>query len=400
MRARGLGLTITCLCALALLGAVVGAARVQALTLTPAQQLGRHLFFDRGLSEPAGQACADCHGPSVGYTGPDSAVNAYGSVYMGAAMGSWFGNRKPPSAAYCGGSPTLTQKAGTFKGGMFWDGRANGLTLGDPLAEQAGGPFLNPWEMNDRDAAAVVAKVQSGTYAALFTKLWGAAAFGDSAKAYTYICRAIAAYERSSQVSRFTSRYDTYRRTGKGFTAQERQGLSLFKGKAGCTDCHVTTRDKAAGGVVFTDYGYANLGVPKNSQNPWYQETSINPAGAAWVDEGLGGALATALVRPPPSRPSPSRAWASSRCRPCATWPSARATTFLKAYGHNGYFKSLREFVHFLNTRDVPGAVWRGTPWLAAEYPATVDTTKTGHLGLSAVQEKALVAFLGTLSDK
>ena len=26
---------------------------------------------------------------------------------------------------------------------------------------------------------------------------------------------------------------------------------------------------------------------------------------------------------------------------------------FVKAYGHNGYFKSLKEIVHFCNTRDV-----------------------------------------------
>ena len=33
-------------------------------------------------------------------------------------------------------------------GGMFWDGRATGWGLGDPLAEQAIGPFLNNLEQN------------------------------------------------------------------------------------------------------------------------------------------------------------------------------------------------------------------------------------------------------------
>jgi len=28
----------------------------------------------------------------------------------------------------------------------------------------------------------------------------------------------------------------------------------------------------------------------------------------------------------------------------------------VKTYGHNGYFQSLEEIVHFYNTRDVPGA--------------------------------------------
>ena len=52
--------------------------------LTPQQELGQRLFFDTSLSTPAGQACAACHGPAVGYTGPNAAINAAGAVYEGA----------------------------------------------------------------------------------------------------------------------------------------------------------------------------------------------------------------------------------------------------------------------------------------------------------------------------
>jgi cytochrome c peroxidase len=38
--------------------------------LSPIEALGKRLFFDRSLSAPAGQECAVCHGPEVGYTGP------------------------------------------------------------------------------------------------------------------------------------------------------------------------------------------------------------------------------------------------------------------------------------------------------------------------------------------
>jgi cytochrome c peroxidase len=41
---------------------------------------------------------------------------------------------------------------------MFWDGRATGWTLGDPLAEQAQGPFLNPLEQNNASPVTVVAE--------------------------------------------------------------------------------------------------------------------------------------------------------------------------------------------------------------------------------------------------
>ena len=111
---------------------------------TDKQWLGKQLFFDTNLSEPAGLACAGCHGSQVGWTGSDEMTNLGGAAYEGAVKGR-FGNRKPPSSAYGGYSPILHLDATNgWTGGMFWDGRATGLTLGEPLAEQAIGPFLNP----------------------------------------------------------------------------------------------------------------------------------------------------------------------------------------------------------------------------------------------------------------
>src|SRR5450759_2806957 len=75
-----------------------------------------------------------------------------------------FGNRKPPSAAYAGDSPILHLAGTTWVGGMFWDGRATGWILGDPLAEQAQGPFLNPLEQNNASAQVVIDKVLVSNY--------------------------------------------------------------------------------------------------------------------------------------------------------------------------------------------------------------------------------------------
>src|ERR1035437_9593026 len=134
------------LAAAAILLLVVAGASAQG-NLTQ-NQLGKKLFFDPNLSTPSGLACAGCHGAEVGYTGADAAINAAGAVYEG-AMVNRFGNRKPPSAAYAGDSPILHRHGKTWVGGMFWDGRATGWTLNDPLAEQAQGPFLNPLEQNN-----------------------------------------------------------------------------------------------------------------------------------------------------------------------------------------------------------------------------------------------------------
>jgi cytochrome c peroxidase len=108
----------------------------------------------------------------------------------------------------------------------------------------------------------------------------------------------------------------------------------------------------------------------------------------------------------------------------------------VKAYMHNGAFKSLQEVVHFYNTRNIavapdghqvafdlrngppPGhtRLWPApevldnvqnvaglTPAQAAAQGSTKNTTATngqvGNLGLTASQEADLVNFLKILSD-
>jgi cytochrome c peroxidase len=65
---------------------------------------------------------------------------------------------------------------------------------------------------------------------------------------------------------------------------------------------------------------------------------------------------------------------------------------FVKAYGHNGYFKSLHEIVRFYNTRDVD-------KWPSPEVNHNINTNDMGNLGLTAEEEDALVAFMKTLTD-
>src|SRR5450759_4538783 len=77
-------------------------AGVRPAGFTDKEWLGKQLFFDTNLSEPAGQACAACHASQVGWTGPDTIIDQGGAVYEGAVTGR-FGNRKPPSSAYDGG---------------------------------------------------------------------------------------------------------------------------------------------------------------------------------------------------------------------------------------------------------------------------------------------------------
>ncbi len=99
---------------------------------------------------------------------------------------------------------------------------------------------------------------------------------------------------------------------------------------------------------LFTDFGYDNLGIPKNPDNPFYQMPKAwNPEGKNWVDYGLGGFLRDAGYPPDIYEPEMGKMKVPS-LRNVDLRPS---TDFVKAYGHNGYFKSLDEIVLFYHWR-------------------------------------------------
>jgi cytochrome c peroxidase len=391
---------------------VVSTQRVHAslqVASTAKAALGRQIFFDQTLSLNGNLSCASCHDPSSGWTGPDATINAHGAVYEGSVAGR-FGNRKPPSSAYATLSPVfhlaIEKKDALFVGGNFWDGRATGEVLGNPAADQAQGPFLNPVEQALATGGDVVAKICAGTYASDFTDVWGVEMCdpANSDEAYGDVALSIAAFEASSESNAFTSKYDYVQAGMARFTPEEELGLAMFRGKGRCAGCH--TLDRGRGGeALFTDFTYDNLGIPKNPENPWYtMPAAFNPAGAAWLDLGLGGFLTSRAdyaefaeenigkqkvptLRNVDLRPSPG---------------------FVKAFGHNGYFKSLEGIVHFYNTRDVlptcsgpyteAQALAAGC-WPAPEIAENVNRDELGNLHLTPMQEQALVAFLRTLSD-
>jgi len=364
--------------------------------LTPMEDLGKFLFFDK-ISSPDSMSCADCHAPAVGFTGPIPGINLHGAVYRG-AVPQRFGNRKPPSAAYATLSPIFHYDftEGLFVGGNFWDGRATGENLGNPAADQALGPFLNPVEQNNPNKQAVLEQVAASKYASLWEVVWGepisVATPEDIEMNYDRIGLSIAAYEDSPEVNPFSSKFDYYLAGQVDLTQQEQMGLELFNGKALCAECHISSGQSP----LFTDFTFDNLGVPKNPENPFYDMDTvylddgspINPEGAAWIDPGLGGFLST--------RPEWSYLAAENMgkhkvptLRNVAKGPGKN---FPKAFTHNGVFKSLEEVVHFYNTRDVEA-------WPPPEVAENVNTEELGDLDLTAEEEAAIVAFMKTLSD-
>ncbi len=401
-------------------------------SLTALEAVGKRIYFDADLSLHRNQSCATCHGPGVGFTGPDGRINAGGASYEGSVAGL-FANRKPPSAAYASFAPVLRveTKDGQriWAGGNFWDGRATGRRLGSPLAEQAQGPFLNPIEHALPDAACVVQRVCGARYGEDFKALNPAAcdiAFpkdldascsaGRKPKlppavrqqvgaAYDRVALAIAAYETSPEVNAFSSKYDAVQAGRAQFTPQEAEGLELFAGKGKCANCHVLDKGPKGEPPVFADHTFDNLGVPRNPDNPWYAQAKTNPAGKGWVDEGLG-----AFLRGFPEGRRDAKASLGKQKVPTLRNVDLRPdASFVKAYMHNGWFKSLESVVHFYNTRDTkprcPGAFTREEEalkrgcWPAPEVAANMNRDEMGNLGLTPGEERAIVAFMRALSD-
>jgi len=246
--------------------------------------LGGILFMDPNLSINHNQSCMSCHHPKAGYADPDNQADPLNSPVSEGSIPGLFGGRNAPSAAYAGYSPIFyfDDMEGLYIGGAFWDGRATGQTLGDPLAEQALGPFLNGVEMALPDSTEVVNRVLSSAYAPLFIKVCGNPVTPEQyAMAYNCIGTSIGAFERTQVVERFNSKFDRFwAEQGRDvstfgvkvlpdgtteylglppgfrsrvFSNQEAKGLALFNAtnKGKCALCHLTTNYTDSAGKVL-----------------------------------------------------------------------------------------------------------------------------------------------------
>src|SRR5438309_51556 len=272
------------------------------------------------------------------------------------------------------------------------------------------------------------------------------------------------AFEKSKEVSPFTSKFDAFLAspTTTPLTPDEMAGYALFRGKAACNTCHVdgrgSTQTPGTGGdghpstttgtdtshaatvnPLFTCFGSANEGLPLNPRDAFYYQTTpdffgftANPFGFGYRDLGMGTFLRSGFG----SWPNPNATWipfapsvdgqfqvSSARnvamvplCPPgsppgCVACPTTEAPGpyFQKEFFHNGYLKSLKQLVHFYNTRDLfffpvtsghcpPGTTEKVDCWPMPEVRNNIDMT-TGNLALTDLEENQIVAFLQTLTD-
>lgn len=364
--------------------------------LTDVQHLGKFLFQDKNLSLNRNQSCASCHSLQPvggndlaskavpGFVDPNNVKN--GTAISNGSIASVTGTLNTPSIGYAAHSPSFhwSQNAGLFVGGQFWNGRAK------DLSEQAQKPLLNPLEMAMPSERAVVDRIKEDKrYKELFRDAYGLnLEVAKVGKVFNLATKAIGEYEKTSVFNKFTSKFD-YVLAGKTtLTVIEEKGLKLFNDKGNCAACHTSEATRNKNGELmlplFTDFTYDNIGLPRNVKIP------NNPE----PDLGLGGRSDIAAIDPEGNEVGKHKVM------------SLRNIALTPPYGHNGVLESLEQVVHFYNSRDTLGAARDNTDpkfgksgWPQPEVPQNMNSSELGNLGLSQEEEKAIVAFLKTLTD-
>jgi cytochrome c peroxidase len=434
------------------------------ILLSPTEQLGKDMIFDTTMSDPPGYACVQCHAYSAGFTsGLEPIVNLVAGVPPGVVPGRW-DNRKAYTYGYATFSPEgpyYDTAAAVWIGGNFWDGRAFDASV------QAQGPPINPNEMNNTPVGTapnqwppvLVNKLKSRPYTPLIKKIYGKDVFTKYTPRQIFEIwgEAISAYEASGEVCQFSSKYDASifgvpvpATNVYTLSASEERGRQLYFGGGQCFACHSSAAMPAVeleteGKETFTMYCFANIGIPKNPGNPYYEmtdpisnPTGYNPLGRNYIDYGLGANAVGSLDgtkffnTTPGDIPQFRGLFLTPTTRNSDLRPSPN---FVKAYMHNGVLKSLQQVVHFYNTRNIavnsagqqvafdlrlgppsgytalwpPPEVLDNVQNVAGFTPAqaaamgttgvTAENGQVGNLGLTASQEADLVNFLMILSD-
>ena len=343
------------------------------------QGLGEVLFFDKSLSFNKTQSCSTCHSPDTAFV--DQRKNSANQMVSEGDNPHLHGNRNANTALYAMFSPDFhfDEKIQDYVGGQFWDGRAK------DLAEQAGGPPVNPVEMGMPDKKAIVERLKANSiYYKAITDIYGESIWADTDRIYAIMEKAIAAFEKHDLFAQFSSKYDRALKNEAELTALEAEGKALFfdKTRTNCSNCHQSS-DANSAKETFTNYRYYNIGVPSNQAL-----IKLNKLAADYVDNGL---LDNPMVKGDEKQKGKFKV------------PTLRNIAVTAPYMHNGVFRDLKTVLLFKDSFNNPNRKINpetGKAWDKAEYAQTINPDVLKAKPLTDEEINALEAFLKTLTDE
>lgn len=245
-------------------------------------------------------------------------------------------------------TPTLTYAS--LQNAQFWDMRQL------DLEKQSVDVIQNKDEMHGSMDAIHAKILLNNEYISLFKK-----AYPKTSKPEAWqIQNAIASYVRS--LNAFDSRFDEYMRGNKNaLNNQEIEGMNLFMGKAKCATCHFTPLFNGTVPPSYSKSEHEVIGTPQDISG---KKLSLDQGRYLYNKmPQLVGAFKT---------------------------PTVRNSAVTAPYMHNGVFKTLEEVVDFYNKGGGQGL----------GYEVENQTLPFDVLKLTKMEEKALVAFMKTLTDK
>ena len=303
--------------------------------------LGKLLFFDARLSGDASTSCASCHSPESGWGDGGDLSRGY------------------PGTQHWRNSQTILNSAYYAK--LFWAGESTSLEA-QARSAATGNVAGNGDTMMMEERLRQVPE-----YVKRFREV-----FGTPWPTIDDAWRAISAFERTIVSKAKDVPFDRYiKGDAKALSDSAKRGLALFRGKAGCVQCH--------NGALLSDEDYHNVGVPKN---PAFEEDPLRQITLRYqhVIRGVPESVYRKADRDLGLFYTTKREADKGRFRT----PSLRELKYTAPYMHNGAFFELEEVIDFYD--EGGGEDANKSPLIR-------------KLGLSDEEKEDLLAFLESLSS-
>ena len=253
-------------------------------------ELGRKLFFEKGLSSNGQRSCASCHQPEKAFTDglkTSRTLDGHSSLLRNA--------------------PTILNSA--LQRALFLDSRSHNLE------DQVMQVLNNADEMHGSAIETAKKIIKQKEYSYLYEK-----AYPDKRtdKAAENICNAIASYERT--LIALNSPFDQHMNGTPILNKNEINGFTIFMGKAKCGTCHFLPLFSGAKPPRYYYIESEVIGVPATSNKK-----------NAQLDKDPGRFAITAL----------------SLHKFSFKTPTIRNASLTAPYMHNGAFDTLEELIDF-----------------------------------------------------